>query len=136
MPDLSEHGPWVTERLLKFYPFLTQQRLFGWLNSILYSNDFLILYQPHAVGLAKIVTGYMLSPIPIIQEEFVFVENKEDADQVDAAVAFYADFARWSKALGSDILLLAPERSDVPTDKIKGIGRVFQRQQTFVNLKG
>lgn len=136
MPDLAKHGAWVSERLLQFYPHLDQQRLYGWLSGIVYNNEYKFLYQDHAVALALVFNGSSLSPRPVIREQFVFVEDRENAEQQADAAAFYADFLRWAKAQDAQEIVLAPEMSDVPAALVKkALGdKALTRQQTFVKL--
>lgn len=135
MPDMSEHGGWISQRLMASYPHLKQAMLFGWLNSILYSREFLFLYQPHSVALAQVFSGNTLAPRPAIRECFVFAQERENAAHVEEASNFYPDFARWAKAQDAEAITFS-DLSDVPADKIKarlGI-RVFEKTQLFAKL--
>ena len=133
-PDLNRHGGWMIPRLLKAYPMLTEQRIAGWLNGLIYSNEFLFLYQDHGVALAQRFFPDALQPMPVTIEKFVFVENIEDAAQIANAALFYDEFLRWSKNQ-SIATIIVEELSDVPHDTIKErLGRLFTRQQTFARL--
>lgn len=135
MPDMSQHGAWVSERLMASYPHLKQGMLYGWLNSILYSREFLFLYQPHAVALAQTFSGHTLAPRPVIREWFVFAQDRENAAHIEEAARFYPDFARWAKAQDAEAITFS-ELSDVPPDKIKAsLGlRVFEKTQLYAKL--
>lgn len=132
LPDLHQHGGWLIARLLQAYPHLNQQTLWSFLNGLLNNNEVLFLYLPHAVALAQVMRGHTLAPRPIVQMMFVFVENRDDAAQIQAAAAFYDDVYRWAKAQGAEAIVLC-ELEDVPADKIKG-GRKFEKQQTFIRM--
>ena len=130
-PDLAQHGGWLSARLLTVYPHLTQQTLYGWLDSIIYNNEFMFLYQPHSVGLAQLATGHTLAPKPVVHERFVFAEAPE---YVDEAANFYKDFHRWAKAMDAEVIVMS-DMTDVPADKIKQqFGRVFERQQVYAKV--
>lgn len=137
LPDLSEHGQWLVERLSQIYPGVLPQVLISRLNTILYNNEFLFLYQRNAVAVAQLVRGNTIQPKPNVQEWFVFVRDRDDPKQVADAATFYADFARWGRAQDCDAILLSDTTSDVPADEIKKHvgGRLAERRQLFVVLK-
>lgn len=138
VPDLNQHGEWLIERLLKLYPSATKMQLWSRLNNVLYNVEFLFLYQPTAVSVAQRVVGNTLAPRPTIQEWFTFVQDPTDAAQVKKAAEFYSDMLRWGKAQDADAIMLNPDCSDVPIEQAKPHigGRVFERTQVFVALKG
>lgn len=135
LPDLHEHGDWMTERLLHVYPNVTQQTLFGWLNSILYSNDYLFLYQKNAVCLAQTLRGITIAPQPVVHERFTFVRDPKDASLVEAAIAFYADILRWARSQSAETVVFS-DVSDVPPEKAKDVfgGRIFDKSYKFAKV--
>lgn len=134
IPDLDRHGKWILPRLLAAFPHLTERTAAGFLSSLVYSNEHLFLYQPHAVGLAQVVSSHTLSPKPVIWERFVWVEDQQDKQQVADAATFYERFVAWGKAMSVEVMIVE-EMTDVPHEQIKAkAGRVFSRQQQFVRL--
>lgn len=133
LPDLTRHGGWMIERLKLAYPHLTDRELQGWLRGIIYSSEFLFLYQPNSVALAQTV-HHNLAPKAIVQERFVFCEDKANSEHVDEAVLFYAEFKRWAKARGCDVVIVE-ELTDVPHKKLEAaMGHLFSRQQVFARV--
>lgn len=130
--DLSEHGGWIAKRMLKMLPALNEQQVRGWVASLVSSNDYLFLYQKHAVALAQVLYGETPGGAPVIRERFVFAEE----GHVDEAAEFYAEFKRWAKGLNADVILVE-EMTDVSHDKIKEVlgGRLFTRQQVFARVR-
>jgi hypothetical protein len=134
LPDLSRHGKWIMPRLLQAFPHLNERSAAGFLSSIIYNNEHLFLYQPHGVALAQVVSSHTLMPKPVIWERFVWVEDQQDKDQINAAASFYDHFAKWGKAMDVEIMIVE-ELTDVPHELIKTkVGRVFSRQQQFARL--
>jgi hypothetical protein len=130
VPDLDRHGGWVMDRLLRAYPHRTARDLAGWLRGIIYSNEFLFLYQEHGVALATITKTHPLELKPFVQEIFVFVKEGHDRE----GVAFYDEFMRWGKNQGVDSIVVEA-MSDVPHDMVKErMGRLFTRQVVFARL--
>jgi hypothetical protein len=130
VPDLDRHGGWITDRLLKAYPHRTARDLVGWLRGIIYSNEFLFLYQEHGAALATVTRAHPLEMKPVVQEMFVFAKEGHDRE----AVAFYDEFLRWGKNQGVDVVMVEA-MSDVPHDVIKErMGRLFTRQVVFARL--
>lgn len=134
IPDLDRHGKWILPRLLQAFPHLNERSAAGFLTSLVYSNEHLFLYQPHAVALAQVVSSHTLSPKPVIWERFVWVEDKDDKQQLADAATFYERFIVWGRAMSVETMIVE-EMSDVPHEQIKAVtGRVFSRQQQFVRL--
>ena len=132
--DLARHGGWLMDRLLKALPHLTNRELQGWLRGIIYSNEFLFLYQDHSVALAQVLRNMTMTPKPVIYERFVFAEDKENAEHVEQAGEFYAEFERWAKSQSVETILVE-ELTDVSHDAIKKrLGRLFTRQQVFARV--
>lgn len=132
--DLSEHGGWIMERLLKIYPHMNERGVAGWLRGIVASADFLFLYHPNAVALAQTVQYDPLDPKMVVREAFVWAKDPENKAHVAAAAEFYEKFTQWAKAQMLDVVIVE-ERTDVPHDTIKDkLGRVFTKQQNFARV--
>jgi hypothetical protein len=130
LPDLTKHGGWITARLLKAFPHRTAHDLAGWLRGILYSNEFLFLYQDHGVALATVTRLHPLEPKSIVQEIFVFAQEGHEQE----GAAFYDWFSRWAHSQGIDVVAVEA-LSDVPHEVIRErMGRLFTRQVTFARL--
>ncbi|MDE2098999.1 MAG: hypothetical protein KGL39_17225 [Patescibacteria group bacterium] len=104
------------------------------LQTILWNNEWLFLYQEHAVALAQVMSAHTLDAKPLVYERFVWVEDKEDKEQVRHAAEFYTEFYRWAKSLGADVIIVE-ENTDVSHDYIKEkLGRIFSRAQQFARV--
>lgn len=133
LADLSWCGAWLLPRLVTALE-LPEQRIAGWLRSLIDTNENLILVQPHSVALATVERSNGLSDKPVVRERFVFVQDRDNIEHVREAAGFYVEFARWAKNLGAGIILVE-ELTDVSHDLIKEkLGRVFTRQQQFARL--
>jgi hypothetical protein len=131
--DLPKHGAWLVPRLVAALE-LPEQRLGGWLRSLIDSNEHLFLVQEHSVALAEMQRANGLADKPIIKERFVFAEDRENAAHVKEAAEFYDNFKRWAKDLGAEVIIVQ-ELSDVPADMIKDkLGRIFNRTQQFARV--
>ena len=131
--DLSRHGPWLVPRLTAALE-LPEQRLAGWLSSMIDTNEHLFLQQDHSVALAEVQRANGLADKPIVRERFVLCEDIDNAEHVKEAAAFYTEFQRWAKTLGAEIILVE-ELSNVPHEMIKEkLGRIFTRQQQFARV--
>lgn len=125
MADLSQHGPWLLKRLLAKFPDVNERYVAGYLSNLVYNNEHLFLYQPHAVALAQIVTSPGIKPIKIIQERFVWVEDPKDKEQLENAADFYSEMRVWGKRQGAE-RIFACEDTDVPKPLIIArLGRLF-----------
>lgn len=134
LPDLDRHGGWIMPRLTQAFPHLTERSAAGFLSSLIYNNEHLFLYQPHAVALAQVLSANALANKPVVWERFVWVEDPKDKQQVADAASFYSEFQRWAKAMSVEVIVVE-ELTDVPHDLIKEkLGRIFQRQQQFVRI--
>lgn len=132
IPDLDRHGRWIMRRLLKTYTHLNEQQMQGWLRGLIYSPEYLFLYQPHAVAMAQLLRPNPLDPKSVVWERFVFAEE----GHVEEAASFYSEFQRWAKSQNPTVeVIIVNEMTDVPQEMIKDrIGRLFSRQQWFVRL--
>lgn len=137
LPDLNDHGTWMFDRLQKVYPAVHRQILWTKLNSILYSTEFMFLYQKDAVSCAQLVTGNTINPKPAVHEWFTFVRDPADKAQVEAAATMYADYVRWAKATDAEVIVLS-EHTDVPVEQAKVHlgGRIYERTITFAKPRG
>jgi len=133
LADLSTYGPWLLPRLVAALE-LPEQRVGGWLRSMIDSQEFLFLCQPHSVALAELQRANGLADKPIVRERFVMAENPDDLTHVKEAAGFYDEFRRWAKNVGAEILIVE-EFSNVPHDLIKEkLGRIFTREQQFARV--
>lgn len=116
--DLTEQGPWIMARLLKAYPNQNQRSVIGWLNIVIDQNEFLCLYQPHAVCFAERVATDRLSGKMVVREIFVWCEDPENALYIQAAARFYLFMTDWAKQQGIDKVIVC-EKSDVPIEDVR-----------------
>lgn len=131
--DLSRHGGWLIGRLVAALE-LPEQRLAGWLRSMIDSNEYLFLTQEHSVALAELQRANGLADKPIIRERFVLAENIDDPIHIKEAANFYDEFKRWAKNTGAEIILVE-ELTNVPHDMIKEkLGRLYERRQQFARV--
>lgn len=125
MPDLSQHGPWLMKRFIAKFPDADERYMAAYLSRLVYDNEHLFLYQPHAVALAQLVFSPGIKPHKIVQERFVWVENSKDTEQLEAAADFYSEMKLWGKRQNAE-RIFACEDTDVPkTLIIARIGRLF-----------
>ncbi len=128
--DLSRHGGWIIKRLQQARPTLSDAQVMSWLKGVIYSSEFLFLYQDHGCACAQTVREETLGGAPVVRERFVFAE---DGFQADAA-SFYSEFLQWAKNQQITTMIVE-EMSDVPHDLIKErLGRLFERKQIFARL--
>ena len=134
LADLDRAGRWIVPRMAQAWPHLNERALVSFLRGILFSNEFLFLYQPHAVALAQVIGTHTLSPKPIVQERFVWVEDRANKEHIACAVLFYDRIREWAKGMQCETIIVE-EMSDVPHDLIKDrLGRIFSREQKFARV--
>lgn len=135
LADIAQHSKWILPRLVKTYPHLNDRTALGFLNNVLYSAEFYFCYQPNAVGLVQIERGHLLTPDAIVREKFVWVEDANEPDHIDQAVAFYPEFIKFGERWDAKVMIVE-ENSDVPHDKIRPLfdKRIFSREQKFVRI--
>lgn len=135
LPDFSEHGGWIVDRLRQAHKHLDERTAFAWLRSLLNSNEHLFLYHGKAVCVAELVRGATLAPKPVIVERFVWCRDRKDKEAQRQALSFYEDMRRWAKGFGADTIIVG-EASDVDIEAIKGVfgGRSFSRVQNYVKV--
>ena len=102
----------------------------AWLKGVIYSNEYLFLYQEHGCACAQTVREETLGGVPVVRERFVFAE---DGFQAEAA-SFYGEFLQWAKNQQITTMIVE-EMTDVPHDLIKErLGRLFERKQIFARI--
>lgn len=133
-PDIDRHAAWFIPRLLKSYPHLTERSVYTWLLNILDSNEFMFLFQEHAIALAQTVQ-YGLRSEAIVEEQFVWIEDPADKEmQIDASY-FYLHFYELAKRKGLSTVIVE-ENSNVPHDLVQKAldKRLFERKQIFAKV--
>lgn len=133
-PDIDRHAAWFIPRLLKSYPHLTERSIQTWLLNILNSNEFMFLFQDHAIALAQTVQ-YGLRSEAIVEEQFVWCEDPLSKDNQADAAYFYDHFYEWAKRKGLSTVVVE-ESSDVPHDAVreKLNKRLFERKLIFAKV--
>jgi len=133
-PDIDKHAAWFIPRLLKAFPQLNERSAYTWLLNILTSNEMLFLYMDHGIALAQAVQ-YGLKPEPVIEEQFVWVEDPDDKEQVEDASHFYTHFMEWGRRKSLSIMIVE-ENSDVPHEMVRERldKRLFERKQVFAKI--
>jgi hypothetical protein len=135
LPDIDRHGAWFLPRFLQQFPHLNERAAIGFIKSVLYSNEFLFLFQDKAVALFQSVGSGGLEPQEIVWERFAWVENPTDAGQQQAAAAFYPRALKWAQQKGIDVVHV-DNSTDVPREVIKAAaGRVFETTQAYLKVK-
>ena len=131
VPDLDRHRGWMIGRLKTAYAHLNDANLVGWIRNVIYNAEYLFLYQDNSAALFQVLSSHTLRPDPLVQESFVFCEDKENPDHVEQAANFYIEVAKWAKHQGAKTIIVE-ELTDVPHEIIKEkIGRLLNRQQVF-----
>ena len=134
LPDMDRHAAWFFPRFCATYTHLNERQAIGFLRSILYVNEFMFLFQENGVALAQSINSHALDSDPVIRERFVWVRDKENKDQVEAAAAFYDHFAKWGQRQHISTMIVE-EDSDVPHELVvKRLGRVLIREQKFAKV--
>lgn len=134
IPDLSRHGPWLMKRFAAKFPDMREQEIGGYLRGTVYQNENLFLYQEHAVALAQIVFSPGIKPVRVVQERFVWVEDRNDKDQLDNAADFYLHIKDWAKRQSAE-RIIACEDTDVPKALIETrLGRLLDTKISFARV--
>ena len=134
LADLSLHGPWLMKKFAAVFPDLTEQWIAGYLRGTLYSNEMMFLYQDHAVALAQIVHSPGIKPVKVVQERFVWVEDREDKAQLEAAADFYTHMKQWAKRMDAERIIVC-ENTDVPKSLIEArLGRLFDTKISHARM--
>jgi hypothetical protein len=125
LADLSQHGPWLMKRFAAKLPDVPEQRVAGYLRGLIYDNEHMFLYQDNAVALAQIIHTPGIKSGKIVQERFVWVENREDKQQLEFAADFYNHMKQWAKRQDAERIIVC-EDTDVPKSLIEArLGRLF-----------
>jgi hypothetical protein len=125
---------WFLHRLVAKYPVKNEIGWANYIRSMCDRNDCLFIAQPHAVALAEVVQTDTLAGKRVVQERFVWCENRLSAEQVEAAADFYDEFHRWAASLGIEEIVVAKE-TDVPTEMIKArLGKVYVTETRHVKV--
>ena len=125
LADLSEHGPWLMKRFAAKLPDVHEGRIAGYLRGLLYDNEHMFLYQPNAVALAQMIHTPGIKAGKIVQERFVWVQDREDKQQLDFAADFYLHMRTWAKRQDTERIIVC-EDTDVPKSLIEArLGRLF-----------
>ncbi len=125
LADLTTHGPWLMKRFMLKLPDVREQYIGGYLRGLVYDNEHLFLYQDNAVALAQIMHSPGIKSVKVVQERFVWMRNREDKAQQEAAADFYEHFKAWAKRIGAERINVR-EDSDVPKGMIEArLGRLF-----------
>jgi hypothetical protein len=133
--DLTLHGPWLMQRLLKNYPNHNERSIIGWLNGILDDNSFICLMQPNAVGIAERISVDRLSQRLIVREVLVWCRDKENTQQQQQAITLYDKFADWGRMQGIQKMVIG-ESSDVPVSALREkFQRVNEVKTYFVRIQ-
>ena len=123
--DLSRHGPWLLKRFAAKFPDLTEQQIGGYLRGLTTANASMFLYQQNAAALAEVTYSAGIKRAMIVQERFVWVEDRTDKEQLENAADFYDQIKVWAKGLGAERIIVC-EDSDVPKTLIEvRLGRLF-----------
>lgn len=123
--DLSRHGPWLLKRFAAKFPDLDEKQIGGYLRGLTAANGSQFLYQENAVALAEVTYSAGIKRAMIVQERFVWVEDRTDKEQLDNAADFYDQIKAWAKGLGAERMIVC-EDSDVPKTLIEArLGRLF-----------
>lgn len=131
LPDLDRHGIWIVKRLLAAYPHLNERQLAGWLRGLIYSNEFLFLFQEHSVALAHAMRPDILTPRVMVYEKFVWAQTPE---YVPEAALFYARIKTWAQQQDAEQIIVE-EQTDVPHEMIREhLGRINERRIMFARV--
>jgi hypothetical protein len=134
LADLSKHGPWLMKRFLLKFPNFTEAAIGGYLSGLVYDNGHMFLYQTHAVALAQLVHSAGIRPVKLVQERFVWVEDRNDKDQLEDAADFYTHMRQWGKRQDAERIVVC-EESDVPKTLIEvRLGRIFDTKVSHARV--
>lgn len=133
-PDLSRHGAWLMKRFQLKFPNFTEQAIGGYLSGLIYNNEHMFLYQPHAVALAQLVHSPGIRPVKLVQERFVWVEDRSDKSQLEDAADFYLHMRQWGKRQEAERIIVC-EETDVPKTLIEvRLGRIFDTKVSHARV--
>src|SRR5438132_2489497 len=131
MADLSKHGPWLLKRFMLKFPNFTERAIGGYLSGLVFNNEHMFLYQDHAVALAQLVHSPGIRAVKVVQEQFVWVEDRNDKEHLESAADFYIHMRQWGKAQDVERVVVC-EDTDVPKQMIEArLGRIFDTKISY-----
>ena len=134
LADLSQHGAWLLKRFAAKFPDMTDNTIAGYLQGLLYSNEHLFLYQDNAVGLAQLVYSAGIRSVKVVQERFVWIQDRNNKEWCENAADFYLEFRQWGKLQGAE-RIIACEDTDVPKSRIEArLGRLFDTKVSHARV--
>ncbi len=135
LADLSRHGPWLLKRFAAVFPDIPEKQVAGYLNGLIYNNEHQFLYQDHAVALFQLVHSPGIKTTKIVQERFVWVEDRDDKTQLEFAADFYLHAHQWAKRQDAERIIVC-ENTDVPKPLIEKIlgARLFDTKITHARV--
>src|ERR1700690_2522471 len=132
--DLSQHGPWLIKRFMAKFPDMPEKAFAGYLSRLVWDNEHMFLYQPHAVALAQLVHSPGIKTVKIVQERFVWVEDRNDKDQLEHAADFYLEMKLWGTRQSVERIIVC-EDTDVPKALIEArLGLIFDTKISHVRM--
>lgn len=131
LPDLSEKGQWLTERLREKFPGFQDAAIMNYLKSLtLEDNSRTFVRTDRAFGMFEVSMDKMLMK-PTILDRFVKIEEGAD---VSEGQALYDHAARWAKGMGASEILIDP-KSDVLKEYLKErFEKVVERTQLIAKV--
>lgn len=122
--DLVKYGQWLSDRLRKIWPHMSERLALSWMRGCAESNEFLFIKSAHAVSLFERARK-ALDARPTIEEVFVFADDTGLA--IREAAAHYAEARRWGKGYEA-VDMIVGAHSDVPREMIEEqIGKLVSR---------
>lgn len=132
--DLSRHGPWLLKRFANKFPDLAEQQIGGYLRGLTTANASMFVCTDNAVALAEVTYSSGIKQSMIVQERFVWIEDRNDKDQVEDAACLYDHIKSWAKGLGAERIIVC-EDTDVPKAMIEArLGRLFDTKISYARL--
>ncbi len=134
LADLSKHGGWLMKRFALAFPEVPERTIAGYLRGLIEQGEYCFLYQEHAVMLAQIVhlPGFKVSMV--VQERFVWVEDKTNKEQLEAAADFYDHMHEFAHRRNAERMFVC-ENTDVPKNLIENrLGRLFDTKITHARV--
>ncbi len=134
LPDLDHHARWFLPRFLQEFPHLNERAAIGFLRGVIYSNEFLFLFQDKGVALAQSMGSGGLEDEAIVWERFVWIQDPANTAQQQAAAFFYNRIVKWAVQLGAKVVHIE-NKTDVPHDMIRAqAGRIHETQQKYIKV--
>ena len=134
IPDLSRHGGWLMKRFELKFPDMREQAIAGYLRALIFDNEHHFMFQDHAVALFQFVYSPGIKPVKLVQERFVWIEDKTDKAQLEDAADFYVAAHRWAKSKEAERIIVC-EDTDVPKSLIEiRLGRVFDTKVSHARV--